>query len=397
MFDIATFPSGLPAGSIVHEFDVNIHRQWFTADNARLFDFGDNRVTITRPIPAGGYEVESHFQRVEWVPCGYVPPPTIWRYNFDSAADTLHEAFFDPVALGDAVGADGTSGVLKPASFAFDGVDAAIRRIIWNEGQVWMALSPHTTLPNHHIDFIALDGSVSLRLDFDNTIESVDKDDEVAILFWDVCVQPWQDGDLLMLRIAEGTQDDGVQATNDPECLTAVPEPADAPQPEPTPDPTETPTTVPTPTEPPPAETSTPTGTPAPQPTPTAVPTATPKVEETVTPVATVTPALAATETVEQTAAPSAPQNLTAVLNGEGTVTLNWDASGDDSITGYQILRRRPTEGEDTLLVYVKDTGGTETTYTDAEVNTGIEYVYRVKAISDTGLSEWSNEVSIGP
>lgn len=51
MFDFGPFPSGLPAGSIVHEFDVTIHRLWFTGDNAHLFDYGDNRVTTTRPIP----------------------------------------------------------------------------------------------------------------------------------------------------------------------------------------------------------------------------------------------------------------------------------------------------------------------------------------------------------
>ena len=34
----------------------------------------------------------------------------------------------------------------------------------------------------------------------------------------------------------------------------------------------------------------------------------------------------------------------------------------------YQILRRRPTEGEDTLLVYVADTQSTAATFTDTDV-----------------------------
>ncbi|MXY46634.1 MAG: hypothetical protein F4Y44_06520, partial [Chloroflexi bacterium] len=38
VFDFEPSPSGLPVGSIVHEFDVTIHRLWFTGDNARLFD-----------------------------------------------------------------------------------------------------------------------------------------------------------------------------------------------------------------------------------------------------------------------------------------------------------------------------------------------------------------------
>ena len=33
-----------------------------------------------------------------------------------------------------------------------------------------------------------------------------------------------------------------------------------------------------------------------------------------------------------------------------------------EGVTGYQILRRRPTQGEDTLLVYVTNTGSTAIT-----------------------------------
>ena len=42
-----------------------------------------------------------------------------------------------------------------------------------------------------------------------------------------------------------------------------------------------------------------------------------------------------------------APSNLTAEL-ADGQVTLNWDAPAQDaaSVTGYEILRRRPKQGE---------------------------------------------------
>ena len=43
---------------------------------------------------------------------------------------------------------------------------------------------------------------------------------------------------------------------------------------------------------------------------------------------------------------PPAPENLTAVENADGSVTLTWDAPDDDSVTGYQILRRIPAAGE---------------------------------------------------
>ncbi|MCY4447789.1 MAG: SwmB domain-containing protein [Chloroflexi bacterium] len=84
---------------------------------------------------------------------------------------------------------------------------------------------------------------------------------------------------------------------------------------------------------------------------------------------------------------PPAPTNLVATDNGNATVTLTWDAPEDDGVTGYQVLRRRPTEGEGTLLVYVADTGSTDTTWTDEDVTIGARHVYRVKAISAAGLS----------
>ena len=94
---------------------------------------------------------------------------------------------------------------------------------------------------------------------------------------------------------------------------------------------------------------------------------------------------------------PPAPTDLTAVVNADGHIVLSWNAPDDDSITGYQVLRRRPTEGEDTLLVYVENTGDTTTTYTDTNVTAGVRHVYRVKAINAGGLSEWSNYVNPTP
>ena len=99
----------------------------------------------------------------------------------------------------------------------------------------------------------------------------------------------------------------------------------------------------------------------------------------------------------EPTEPPPAPTNLTAVVNEDGSVTLSWEAPDDDSVTGYQILRRRPTEGEDTLLIYVDNTGSTATTYTDTNVTAGVRHVYRVKAINDAGAGDQSNYVNVDP
>ena len=94
---------------------------------------------------------------------------------------------------------------------------------------------------------------------------------------------------------------------------------------------------------------------------------------------------------------PPAPTNLTATVNADGHIVLSWTAPGDDSITGYQVLRRRPGEGEATLLVYVADTRSTATTFTDTGVAAGVKHVYRVKAINAAGLSGWSNYVNPTP
>ena len=73
------------------------------------------------------------------------------------------------------------------------------------------------------------------------------------------------------------------------------------------------------------------------------------------------------------------------------SVTLTWDAPEDDTVTGYQVLRRRASEGENTLLVYVKDNGSGATSFTDTDV-----HVYRMKAINEAGLNGRSNYAQAG-
>ena len=107
--------------------------------------------------------------------------------------------------------------------------------------------------------------------------------------------------------------------------------------------------------------------------------------------------ATAAVAGAEPTGPPPAPTNLTAVVNDDGTVTLSWDAPDDDSVTGYQILRRRPPMGEDTLLVYAENTGSTATTFTDTDVTAGVLHVYRVKPVNAAGLSKRYNYARVDP
>ncbi len=264
--------SGLPAGSPVRLRDENViskgsahgeeyDRDYLSGKDAHLFEIvtededndpktGYEFVTRTkRPVAQGSYSVSWHNELYEWFPCNYVPeePHSHWNIMVTAPAGTLHEAFFDPVSLGgDVVGADSVNGVLKPAAFSVNGSDDAttIERIDWQDNAVSIAISDTPALANHHIDFIALDGSVSLRLDFDDA--SVSDEGSTRTMIWKVCEQPWQSGDLLMLRIRV-SEDDLTGVTNDTACdgdPTATP--TAAPEPEPTAAPTVEPTAIPT-------------------------------------------------------------------------------------------------------------------------------------------------------
>ncbi len=78
----------------------------------------------------------------------------------------------------------------------------------------------------------------------------------------------------------------------------------------------------------------------------------------------------------------------------ENRVTLTWDAPASDavSVTGYEVLRRRPNDGEAALTTLVADTGNAETGYTDDSANEpGVRYTYRVRALRDGEQSKVSN------
>ena len=94
---------------------------------------------------------------------------------------------------------------------------------------------------------------------------------------------------------------------------------------------------------------------------------------------------------------PGQPLKLKGAANADGTVTLRWEAPDDDTVTGYQILRKRISRGEQTLLVHVNDTGSTATEYTDSDVTPDVLHAYRVKAINAAGLSKRSNVVKVTP
>ena len=153
----------------------------------------------TRPLPAREYEVHASYQTYKMTPCGYINPQQLkWVVEITAPPSTLHELFFDPVTVGIAVSADATNGVLKPASFTdANGASATIESISYDSGAVEVEVDPHDALEDHIVDIIELDGTVLLSLDVDDaTVDSAND-----TLSWNVESQPWEDGDLLMVRI----------------------------------------------------------------------------------------------------------------------------------------------------------------------------------------------------
>ena len=96
----------------------------------------------------------------------------------------------------------------------------------------------------------------------------------------------------------------------------------------------------------------------------------------------------------QEGSAPDKPRGLEATATHD-SVTLTWDNPGDDSITGYVVLRRIPgVDPQGHFNELVSNTGTDATTYTDDTVSAETRYTYRIKAINEHGVSErsrWSH------
>jgi beta propeller repeat protein len=90
---------------------------------------------------------------------------------------------------------------------------------------------------------------------------------------------------------------------------------------------------------------------------------------------------------------PAAPQNLSAVNGGSGTIDLDWDDNSDDDLDGYRIYRSRSSAGPFTLVGTTN-----KSRFEDTGLNNGVRYYYRVCAIDEAaGESSYSNEAYATP
>ena len=87
--------------------------------------------------------------------------------------------------------------MLSPTEFTVGGTATEMTSLKWENNQVVLTLSPHASLTNQVLDFIELDGSVSLSL----RSQDGTQDSAAGTHTLTVPTQPWHNGDLLMLRI----------------------------------------------------------------------------------------------------------------------------------------------------------------------------------------------------
>ncbi|WP_420626857.1 fibronectin type III domain-containing protein [Candidatus Poriferisodalis sp.] len=90
---------------------------------------------------------------------------------------------------------------------------------------------------------------------------------------------------------------------------------------------------------------------------------------------------------------PDSPTGLSTDVSHD-LVIVSWDDPGDDSITGYVVLRRdKDMHDAGTFVTMVPDSGTTNTLYIDASIEPDKRYVYRIQAINAAGTSERSARV----
>ena len=245
--DVAhTMEAGDPAGTVIYENeaigdypDRKTGTTWLEGGDAALFEVIDGTdfepwdsnydgkledgvdwvryqqtLRNARPLPGGTYAFNIKDLGEIGAPCNDVLTHE-WTVTVTTLNDTLHELLFDPVTDGTVVAADSSIGQLEPAAFTgANDASATIQRIEWappttgsepDEGMVKISVTPDNALVDHIVEFIELDGTVSLTLDvFDATVDSAND-----TLTWSVSSQPWHDGDLLMLRIREARRRGG--------------------------------------------------------------------------------------------------------------------------------------------------------------------------------------------
>ena len=158
-------------------------------------------ITAIRPLPSGEYTIVPNTQTDVNQPCDNWGPPgfltVTYKVNVTAPEGTVLEALFDPVDLSSGIGFSPAAGMLTSPEFSVEGRTTTIIGLSWQAGSVVLSLDPFSSLGGYDLEFIELDGSVSLTLEASSAAEN----SEASTLTWTVSDQPWEMGDHLMLRI----------------------------------------------------------------------------------------------------------------------------------------------------------------------------------------------------
>ena len=100
--------------------------------------------------------------------------------------------------------------------------------------------------------------------------------------------------------------------------------------------------------------------------------------------------AVTATRDATGESPPARPTDLQASAEHD-SVSLTWTASTDQTVTHYAVLLRDRDEDDAGVFEVIDSNAGSATSYTDRSVSPEGSYVYRVKAVSPTGVSQWSS------
>ena len=196
-----TMVSGMEGGYVLYEdgqgngiYPDTMGRYWTSGPDAGLFRIETSNPTpkrkyvsaaeppdaiwytrstvTTRPLPAGVYRFGTNGLMGYRRSCNLISDYEREHGGSDNTvtvtapSGVTHEALFDPVDLTAGVGANSTSGVLKPTAFGSDTLD----RIEWESGTLKVNLTGSHA--GRHIDFLDTDGELVASVAVDDAVTS---------------------------------------------------------------------------------------------------------------------------------------------------------------------------------------------------------------------------------
>ena len=212
-----TMRSGTPGGYVLDSYDFGLGlnpdtygRYWLSGSDQDLFRVQTHSprpntpdtflyvvdMVAERPLPAGHYSFTAHQLYANRALCGLMTDAEretggAFNVTVTAAGGTAAEALFDPVTL------DGVTATSTARLFVAPGSPGttAIGAIKWKAGTLSVELTPASSFAGHHLDFIAIDGTLAETAAVDDATCTGDT------LSWAVADSPWEAGDKMMVRL----------------------------------------------------------------------------------------------------------------------------------------------------------------------------------------------------